>query len=57
MRVCACTRVHVAFSHVLISETIAGVWLYLYQEGTSLKGGRSPPGAGQAFDRALREES
>lgn len=42
---------------ICLSETIAGVWLYLYQEGSGLKGGMSPPGAGQPFDGTLREES
>ena len=41
MCVCLCVRIHVCTLPFLtrLSETIASVWLYLYQEGSGLKGG------------------
>lgn len=65
MCVCVCVRarvcvpIHVCMLPFLtcLSETIAGVWLYLYQEGSGLTGGMSPPSPEQPDDKALGQES
>ena len=57
--VCVFVCIHVCTLPFLtcLSETIAGMWLYLYQEGSGLKGGMSPPRARQPEDRTLSQES
>ena len=56
--VCVCIQVYVLLPFLTcLSETIAGVWLYLYQEGSGLRGGMSPPRARQSEDRILSQEN
>ena len=56
--VCVCIQVYVLLPFLTcLSETIAGVWLYLYQEGSGLRGGMSPPRARQSEDRTLSQEN
>lgn len=58
LRVCVCIHMCALLPFLTcLSETIAGVWLYLYQEGSGLSGGMSPPRARQSEDKTLSQES